>query len=79
MEISFRRSNFAQFSNSAWLRVEHDGATIDFDVYPEESHGFAMMLLDVAYDVLSKQGKYDNICDVIATALNTLEDEEYEK
>jgi len=57
MEITKRRSNFAQFSRELWLELKHEDTTVDFDVPEDELKDFSIMLLDIAWDSLSQMDK----------------------
>lgn len=71
MEIGFRRSNFAQFSEDLWLYVKVDGTKIEFDVSKSDIPGFVQHLLSVAYDAMYKMDRQD-VCDKITPALDIL-------
>ena len=74
MNIEQRRSNFAQFSDALWLRLEHDGTSIDFDVEQDELIDFAEMLADMAYDALHKIAGCDTDAarDALVDALSSI-------
>jgi hypothetical protein len=54
MEITKRGSNFSQFSRELWLKLNHEGTTVNFDVPEDELKDFSIMLLDVVWDSLSQ-------------------------
>jgi len=61
MKIETVRGNFSQFSKSLLVRVSDNNVTLDAYIDPAELRSFALMLIDVADDALSKIGdKADN-------------------
>lgn len=54
MKISKRNSNFAQFSDDLWLKVNINGVKFDFDVPSSELKDFSLMLLDTVWDSVWK-------------------------
>ncbi len=74
MKIEIARNNFTQFLDGVNIIVENDGTTMRYDVDKRELASFANMLLDIAYDLLKKQGdtKYDEAKDKIADAMEII-------
>ena len=55
LDITYKRSNFAQFSDALWLRASVGGTTIDFDIEDSEKKEFAYMMADLAFDALNSK------------------------
>ena len=73
MQIELRQSNWSQFSDDIWLRVEHEGTSIDTDIDKSDLIKFAYNLIDIACDCLHKS-KVDTeeLKNQLADILNTL-------
>ena len=54
MDIRVARTNFSQFASGLYLIARDGGSRIDFEVSQEELPKFAMMLLGIADDCLTK-------------------------
>lgn len=54
MKLEHRQSNFHQFSDELWLKAEHDGTRIDFDVSQYELLDFARELIGLSIDCIRK-------------------------
>lgn len=73
MEVGFRRSNFAQFSDDLWLYVKVDNTKLEFDISKQDIPVFVEQLLSVAYDAMHKLG-CEAACGHISSAMDSISD-----
>ena len=73
MKIEQRRSNFSQFTDSMWLKWEHDGVSGGIDLDQDELLGFAVDMLDIAIDCLrGYKGNTEEADDLMCKAMELI-------